>query len=191
MTDNDSGVAEIVLGAGDQLVNAGCQHRIQTGCRLVKQNDFRIHDQRPRQAGAFSHSAAQFRGNLCPISPKPTCSSRSATLFLIHFPSFLFSHAMEMRRCRKQSSSRAVRRLEKARRIWLGFGTSSFWPSLVMSTPLMKTSPRSGSSNAFKCFSSTVLPQPLVPTMVVILPVVNSRFTPLRTCLPAESSCIN
>src|SRR5690242_7425713 len=54
-----------------------------------------------------------------------------------------------------------------------------------MSTPSIRISPRSGWSRALRCFSSTVLPQPLVPTIVVILPVTKSRLTPRRTsCLP-------
>src|SRR5581483_4918780 len=66
---------------------------------------------------------------------------------------------------------------------------SSRWRSRVMSLPSTSIAPRSGSSSAFRCFSKTVLPDPLPPMIVVILPVSSSRLTPLSTSWRPKVLC--
>ena len=183
-------ITELVLGAGDQLMNAGCQH----GSKPVVGSSNRTISGSMTSARAnparFFMPPLSSAGNLPPILPKPTCSKPFIDLFLdVAFRAAGFfaqgkgdvvedGHRVEQRRALKQHAELAahLRRVLFAR-------------SLVISTPSIKTSPASGSKSAFKCFSKTVLPQPLVPTMVVILPRGELQIHPLRTCWPRKLLC--
>ena len=59
--NHHGGHAVFVFHGINQRVNPAGHDRIQTGCRLIVQHDFRFTDHGARQSGAFDHAAGNLR----------------------------------------------------------------------------------------------------------------------------------
>ena len=62
MADYDPRKTKGFLCSGNQLVDAGSQNRIETGRRLIEEDNLRIYDQGSSQPGPLFHPPAQFSG---------------------------------------------------------------------------------------------------------------------------------
>src|SRR5207248_675623 len=61
--DQDGGV-DLRVQVHQQLGDVRGTHRVQTGVRLVAQDDLRVQHQRPGQAGPLAHTAGDLTGQL-------------------------------------------------------------------------------------------------------------------------------
>jgi hypothetical protein len=123
-------------------------------------------------------------GNLWPMPERPTCASFSSTRLTTSA-----SGIRSFSRSGNATFSKTVKESNKAAP-WnnmanrLRTSLSAFPRRREISIPSTQTSPRSGWRRPMICLSSTLLPSPLPPMMVVSFPAGMVRSTPRNTGCP-------
>ena len=62
--DDEEGRVDLGVEVDEELVDVGRAHRVETGVRLVDEQDLGVEDERPGQAGALAHAAGDLPGQL-------------------------------------------------------------------------------------------------------------------------------